>query len=101
MARSAFRTLAAEDVPPCLVEDGTLLRRALCATVSTSSGAQALRILGRPNDIDLVIADQVMPGMTGTQLITAILAMTAQVDPVAGESDTHNNDLSFDVKFTN
>src|ERR1700733_12683762 len=37
--------LAAEDVPPCLVEDGTLLRRALCATVSTSSGAQALGLL--------------------------------------------------------
>jgi hypothetical protein len=30
-----------------------------------------------------------------------VFAMTAQVDPVSGETDVKNNDLTFDVEFTN
>jgi hypothetical protein len=30
-----------------------------------------------------------------------VFAMTAQVDPVSGETEVKNNDLSFDVEFTN
>ena len=37
-----------------------------------SSGAQALRILRRPTPIDLVLTDQVMPGMAGSELIARI-----------------------------
>ena len=40
--------------------------------LEATSGEQALRILRREPDIDLVITDQLMPGMTGTQLIAAI-----------------------------
>jgi CheY-like chemotaxis protein len=40
--------------------------------VEASSGEQALRVLRRGGPIDLVITDQLMPGMTGTQLVDAI-----------------------------
>lgn len=39
-----------------------------------SSGEQALQVLGRMSNVDLVITDQLMPGMTGLQLVTAIRA---------------------------
>lgn len=42
--------------------------------IEATSGEQALRVLRRGKRIDLLITDQVMPGMTGTQLIAAIRA---------------------------
>ena len=40
--------------------------------IEATSGEQALRALRRSQGADLVITDQLMPGMTGTQLIAAI-----------------------------
>jgi signal transduction histidine kinase len=40
--------------------------------LEATSGEQALRILRRENAVDIVVTDQLMPGMTGTQLIETI-----------------------------
>jgi CheY-like chemotaxis protein len=40
--------------------------------IEATSGEQALRALRRSQGADLVITDQLMPGMTGTQLMAAI-----------------------------
>jgi CheY-like chemotaxis protein len=42
--------------------------------LEASSGEQALRVLRRGKAVDLVITDQVMPGMTGLELMAAIEA---------------------------
>jgi CheY-like chemotaxis protein len=42
--------------------------------LSVSSGAQALELLRREQNVDLLITDQAMPGMTGSELAEAILA---------------------------
>jgi len=40
--------------------------------IEADSGEQALRILRKPHEIDLVILDEVMPGMHGTEVLRAI-----------------------------
>jgi CheY-like chemotaxis protein len=40
--------------------------------IEATSGEQALRLVRRSSGIDLVITDQIMPGIRGTQLIEAI-----------------------------
>jgi CheY-like chemotaxis protein len=42
--------------------------------VTAASGAEALELLNRAN-IDLVLSDQMMPGMTGTELTKSVKAM--------------------------
>src|SRR4029078_3344148 len=42
--------------------------------IEANLGEQALRALRRARKVDLVITDQLMPGMTGAQLIEAIKA---------------------------
>jgi two-component system response regulator YesN len=43
--------------------------------VEAASGEEALGILGKPNEIDLVILDVVMPGMRGTEVLKAVKQM--------------------------
>lgn len=41
---------------------------------AATSGAEALEILAREGDIDLLITDQIMPQMTGVQLLQKVAA---------------------------
>ncbi|MCX6353572.1 MAG: response regulator transcription factor [Candidatus Aureabacteria bacterium] len=43
--------------------------------VEASSGEEALRILAKPNEIDLVILDVMMPGMRGTEVLKRMKKM--------------------------
>ena len=40
--------------------------------IEAASGEQALRVLRRPHEIDLVVLDEVLPGMPGTAVLRAI-----------------------------
>lgn len=40
--------------------------------ITAHSGAQALELIGAHDDIDLVITDQSMPGMSGVELAAAL-----------------------------
>jgi CheY-like chemotaxis protein len=51
-----------------------LLRELGHEVLEAQSGAQALALLRGGTTVDLVITDQIMPGMTGTQLAAEILA---------------------------
>jgi YesN/AraC family two-component response regulator len=44
--------------------------------VEASSGQEALDLLGKPNEIDLVILDVIMPGLPGTKVLKRIKEMT-------------------------
>lgn len=43
--------------------------------VEAASGAEALDVLGRPNEIDVVILDVIMPGLKGTEVLKRIKTM--------------------------
>ena len=64
--------LVVDDDPLVLMNTAAMLEDLGHDVLEAISGEQALRVLRRGNGIDLVITDQLMPGMTGTQLIAVI-----------------------------
>lgn len=44
--------------------------------VEASNGQEALSLLGKPNEVDLVILDVMMPGLRGTQVLKSIKEMS-------------------------
>jgi CheY-like chemotaxis protein len=63
--------LAVDDDHLVLTNTIAMLEELGHSVLKAASGKQALRIL-RSNTVDLVITDQVMPGMTGGQLAEAV-----------------------------
>jgi CheY-like chemotaxis protein len=65
--------LVVDDDPLVLMNTSAVLEDLGHQVLEATSGDQALRVLRRSADqIDLVITDQMMPGMTGIQLIKAL-----------------------------
>jgi PAS domain S-box-containing protein len=64
--------LAVDDDPLVLMNTTLMLEELGHTALEASSGPQALEILGRESEVDLVITDQAMPTMTGVQLAEAI-----------------------------
>ena len=81
--------LVVDDDPLVLMNTSAMLEDLGHAVMEATSGEQALRILHRSERIDLVITDQMMPGMTGTQLIEEITSAHAQLPVIlaSGYSD--------------
>ncbi|MGD9403185.1 MAG: response regulator, partial [bacterium] len=63
-----------------LVDDDDEFREEFCDflcdynVVQASCGEEALEVLRRPNEIDVVILDVVMPGLSGTEVLKIIKA---------------------------
>jgi CheY-like chemotaxis protein len=68
----ALSILVVDDDSLVLMNTAAMLEDLGHEVVEATSGEQALRVLRRGGTTDLVITDQLMPGMTGTQLIEAI-----------------------------
>jgi PAS domain S-box-containing protein len=66
--------LVVDDDPLVLMNTAAMLDDLGNEVIEASSGLQALRILRGDKRVDLVITDQVMPGMTGLELIAAVQA---------------------------
>jgi PAS domain S-box-containing protein len=66
--------LAVDDDALVLMNTATMLEELGHDVIEASSGRRALEVLHENPDIDLVVTDQAMPGMTGSQLATAIKA---------------------------
>ena len=66
--------LCVDDDPLVLTNTVAMLEDFDHTAIAASSGRQALNVLREENSIDLVIADQIMPGMTGMELAKAIRA---------------------------
>jgi len=71
-AAPVMRVLAVDDDALVLMNTVALLEDLGHQVVEASSGREALKIMGDDAAFDLVITDQAMPHMTGTQLITEL-----------------------------
>jgi PAS domain S-box-containing protein len=66
--------LVVDDDSLVLMNTAAMLEDMGHTVIEATSGEQALRVLRRTQQLDLVITDQLMPGMTGAQLLAAIRA---------------------------
>lgn len=69
--RAALNVLAVDDDPLVLMTTGAMLEELGCQVFEAGSAKQALDILAQ-NTIDLVLTDQAMPQMTGSELAEVI-----------------------------
>jgi CheY-like chemotaxis protein len=68
----ALRIMVVDDDSLVLSNTAAMLEDLGHAVIEATSGEQALRILRRSGAVDLLITDQMMPGIRGTQLIEAV-----------------------------
>jgi CheY-like chemotaxis protein len=68
----ALTILVVDDDPLVLRNTAAMLEDLGHKPIEAGSAAKALQILRRPTMVDLVISDQVMPGMTGAELLCQI-----------------------------
>lgn len=66
-----LQILAVDDDPLVLMNTQALLEDLGCRVEIAGSGADALRLLGEDLHFDLMLSDQVMPEMSGGELMTA------------------------------
>lgn len=67
--QSAKVILAVDDDPIILMNTAALLEDMGHEVIEAGSGEEALKALKERADIDIMITDQAMPGMTGSELI--------------------------------
>jgi PAS domain S-box-containing protein len=89
--------LVVEDDPLVAIGTTSLLEELGHVAIEAMSGAEALEILAGRSDVTLVITDQGMPGMTGTELARAIRARWPALPVVlaTGYADVPDADPSF------
>jgi CheY-like chemotaxis protein len=80
--------LCVDDEPNALILRKLVLQRAGYEVVTANSGKQALEVAGS-RSIDLLLSDQLMPGMTGTQLAKEIrlIAPKARIVLISGVNE--------------
>lgn len=74
MLNRVLTILAVDDDALILMNTAVLLEDLGHNVVEANSGLEALDLIKARSDIDLMITDQVMPGMSGTDLILAVRA---------------------------
>jgi PAS domain S-box-containing protein len=98
----ALTVLVVDDDPLVLANTAAMLEDLGHAVLEATSATQALRVLRRAESIDLVITDQMMPGMTGMQLIDALRAEQATVPVIlaSGYAELPEDKLAGVVRLT-
>ena len=88
--------LCVDDDPLVLTNTVAMLEDVGHTVIAASSSRQALNILREDNSIDLVITDQIMPGMTGIELANVIRTEWPKLSVIlaTGFAETPTNHLA-------
>jgi signal transduction histidine kinase len=90
-----FRVLVVDDDPIVAVGTVAMLEDLGHSAIEAGSGARAIEVLRSDPEIDIVITDHAMPGMTGTELAATIHRIRPGLPVViaTGYSDGSNGEL--------
>ncbi len=69
---STAKILVVDDAPDVLAVAQQALRRGSYDVITATSGREALELLSGDSGVDLVLAEVLMPGMTGAELIDIV-----------------------------
>ncbi|TPG41915.1 response regulator [Roseomonas nepalensis] len=86
--------MVVDDDPLVLASTSSMLEDAGHAVVEASSARQALEILRAGAKVELVLTDQIMPGMTGLQLATEIRRQWPVLPVLLGTGYTERTELA-------
>src|ERR1700737_2983568 len=99
MVPSRITILCVDDEETPRILRKLILQKQGYQVITAASGLEALEVLGRAN-IDLVLSDQMMPGMTGTELTKSVKAVrpTMPVILISGVNEVPE-DASYADRF--
>ncbi|MCJ2131386.1 PAS domain-containing sensor histidine kinase [Methylobacterium sp. E-045] len=101
-ATTPLRVLVVDDDPLVLMNTAAMLEDLGHVVAEAASASQALDLLRNAEPFDLVITDQLMPGMSGTQLIAAISRGSPGLPVIlaSGYADLTEGEHADDVRLT-
>jgi CheY-like chemotaxis protein len=91
--------LVVDDDSLVLMNTAAMLEDLGHEVMEATSGEQALRILRRAGEVDVIITDQLMPGMTGTQLMAEVRKTRPDL-PIILATGYADLDPGMDVRVT-
>jgi signal transduction histidine kinase len=92
----SLRVLVVDDDPLVLASTAAMIEGLGHSAIEAASGAQALELVNSGRDIDIVISDYAMPGLTGGKLAAQISELRPGLPVIiaSGYSDAPPNGLS-------
>jgi CheY-like chemotaxis protein len=91
--------LVVDDVPQVRATAVSILKRIGCNVLDTYSGEEALKLLETRPEIQVLLADVRMPGMTGTELADEARRLRPDLSVIFTSGYVGKEDLPQDVPF--
>jgi CheY-like chemotaxis protein len=96
---SRVTVLVVDDVPQVRATAVSILKRIGCSVLDTYSGQEALKLLEARPEIQVLLADVRMPGMTGTELAEEARRLRPDLSVILTSGYVDKEDLPQDLPF--
>jgi CheY-like chemotaxis protein len=96
---SRVTVLVVDDVPQVRATAVSILKQIGCSVLDTYSGEEALKLLEARPEIQVLLADVRMPGMTGTELAQEARRRRPDLSVILTSGYVGKEDLPQDLRF--